>query len=388
LADCARNINKYMFTKRIGIDLGTANSVVWLAGTGVVMNEPSVVAVTVDDNRVVAVGNEAKEMLGRTPGNIVASRPMKDGVIADYRLTEAMLRYFLDKTIGRNRIFKPEVMICVPSGVTQVERRAVIDATLSAGAKVAYLIEEPLAAAIGAKIPIAQPSGNMIVDIGGGSTECAVISLGGVVVHKSARVAGNKIDEAIAVAVKKRYNLIIGERMAEMIKIGIGNALIEKNTESRSLNHDKKKEDEPVVYPISKFRGAARKDTITGDDRPVNLPPGVMEVRGRDAINGLPRMIELSAPEMTEAISHILLQIVACVKSVLEETPPELAADIIDKGIVMAGGTSQLRNLDKLMTQMTGVVCHVAEDPLLCVVRGTGVALEHIELYKRSVAKK
>ena len=212
------------FTKRLGIDLGTANSLVWLAGEGVVLNEPTVVAVTVDDNRVVAVGNEAKEMLGRTPGNIVATRPMRDGVIADYRITEALLSYFIDRVAGRNRFFKPEVMICVPSGVTQVERRAVLDATLSAGAKVAYLIEEPLAAAIGAKIPIAQASGHMIVDIGGGSTEAAVVSLGGVVVHKSARVAGNKLDESIALYIKRKYNLIIGERMSEMIKITIGDA--------------------------------------------------------------------------------------------------------------------------------------------------------------------
>lgn len=335
------------FRKRIGIDLGTANSLVWLAGTGVVLNEPTVVAVSVDDNRVVAVGNEAKDMLGRTPGNIMATRPMRDGVIADYRITEAMLSYFIDRVVGRNRMFKPEVMICVPSGVTQVERRAVLDATLSAGAHVAYLIEEPLAAAIGAKIPIATASGHMIVDVGGGSTEAAVISLGGVVAHKSARVAGNKLDEAIANFIRKKYNLIIGERMAETIKTTIGDAL---PTEAK----DSKK----------------------------------MEVRGRDAVAGLPRMIELSAPEVTEAITPILHQIVVAVKSVLEETPPELAADIIDKGIVMAGGTSLLQNFDKLLTSMTGVVCHVAEEPLLCVVRGTGVALENIDLYKRTVAKK
>ena len=333
-----------MFSKRIGIDLGTANSLVWLAGVGVVLNEPTVVAVTVDDNRVVAVGNEAKDMLGRTPVNIMATRPMRDGVIADYRITEAMLAYFLDKVVGRSRFFKPEVMICVPSGVTQVERRAVLDATLSAGAKVAYLIEEPLAAAIGAKIPISQASGHMIVDIGGGSTEAAVISLGGVVVHKSARVAGNKIDEAIAQFVKKTYNLMIGERMSETIKMTIGTAV----------------EDEPRT----------------------------IEVRGRDAVSGLPRMITLSSREVASAIMPVLNQIINCVKSALEDTPPELAADIIDKGIIMAGGTSTLRNLDKLMTQVTGVVCHVAEDPLLCVVRGTGVALENIELYKRSVSKK
>lgn len=342
------------FTKRIGIDLGTANSLVWLAGEGVVMNEPTVVAVTVDDNRVVAVGNEAKDMLGRTPGNIVATRPMRDGVIADYRITEALLSYLLDRAAGRNRLFKPEVMICVPSGVTQVERRAVLDATLSAGAKVAYLIEEPLAAAIGAKIPIAQASGHMIVDIGGGSTEAAVVSLGGVVVHKSARVAGNKLDEAIAVYIKKKYNLIIGERMAEQIKITLGDALAVAST------HGKPETDKQ----------------------------NTMEIRGRDAVTGLPRMLELTRWEVSESISGVLHHIIGAVKAVLEDTPPELAADIIDKGIVMAGGTSLLTNLDKLMTQMTGVVCHVAEDPLLCVVRGTGVAIENIELYRRSINRK
>lgn len=353
------------FSKKIGIDLGTANSLVWLAGEGVVMNEPTVVAVTVDDNRVVAVGNEAKDMLGRTPGNIMATRPMRDGVIADYRITEALLSYFIDKVAGRHRIFKPEVMICVPTGVTQVERRAVLDATLSAGAKVAYLIEEPLAAAIGAKIPIAQASGHMIVDIGGGSTEAAVISLGGVVVHKSARVAGNKLDEAIALYVKKKHNLVIGERMAEAIKLTIGDALAEgQKLESRNLKLDKE-------------IGSKKLDQTSH-----------MEVRGRDGLTGLPRMIELTAAEVSEAILPVLMQMIGAVKAVLEETPPELAADIIDKGIVMAGGTGSLRNFDKLMTQMTGVVCHVAEDPLLCVVRGTGVALENIELYKRSVNRK
>ncbi len=349
-----------MFTKRIGIDLGTANSLVWLAGVGVVLNEPTVVAVTVDDNRVVAVGNEAKEMLGRTPGNIVATRPMRDGVIADYRITEAMLSYFIDRVVGRNRFFKPEVMICVPSGVTQVERRAVLDATLSAGAKVAYLIEEPLAAAIGAKIPIAQASGHMIVDVGGGSTETAVISLGGVVAHKSARVAGNKIDEALATYVKKKYNLIIGERMAEMIKITIGDALPDQGAK--------------IKKPVSSAGSTSS--------------PLFMEVRGRDAITGLPRMIQLTPVETAEAITPVLHQIINTVKAVLEDTPPELAADIIDKGIVMAGGTSLLTHFDKMMTQVTGVPCHVAEDALLCVVRGTGVAIENIELYKRSVSRR
>ncbi len=354
-------------TKRLGIDLGTANSVVWLAGTGVVLNEPTVVAVTTDDGRVVAVGNEAKDMLGRTPGNIMASRPMRDGVIADYRITEAMLAHFIDRAVGRNRIFKPEVMICVPTGASQVERRAVIDATLAAGARVAYLIEEPLAAAIGAKIPIAQASGHMIVDIGGGSTEAAVISLGGVVVHKSARVAGNKIDEAITNFVKKTYNLIIGERMAENIKITIGDA----------VSH---------VIPASEPESMRKRSGIlkqVQDDK-----QNGMEIRGRDAISGLPRIVNLTKAEVTEAITPVLHHVVGAIKNVLEETPPELAADIIDKGIVMAGGTSLLRNFDKLVTQLTGVPAHIADEPLLCVVRGTGVAIENIELYKRSISKK
>jgi len=342
-----------MFTKRLGIDLGTANSLVWLAGTGVVLDEPTVVAVTVDDGRVVAVGNEAKEMLGRTPGNIIASRPMRDGVIADYRITEAMLAYFLDRVVGRNRIFKPEVMICIPTGATQVERRAVLDATLSAGARIAYLLEEPLAAAIGAKIPIAQASGNMIVDIGGGSTEAAIISLGGVVVHRGARIAGNKLDEAIANSIKRKHNLIIGERMAETIKITIGDAL-------------------------GKQPSAGQKADSTS----------TIEVRGRDAISGLPRMIVLTSVDIYEAIAPVLVQIINTIKGVLEEAPPELAADIIDKGIVMAGGTSLLKNFDKLITQETGVPAHVADEPLLCVVRGTGVAIENIELYKRSISRK
>lgn len=355
-----------MFSKRIGIDLGTANSLVWLAGVGVVLNEPTVVAITVDDNRVVAVGNEAKEMLGRTPVNIMATRPMRDGVIADYRITESMLSYFIDKVVGRSRFLKPEVMICVPSGVTQVERRAVLDATLSAGAKVAYLIEEPLAAAIGAKIPIAQASGHMIVDIGGGSTEAAVICLGGVVVHKSARIAGNKIDEAIAQYAKRKYNLIIGERMAEAIKMTIGDALPES-----------------VVTPA---KAGVQKDGSQTESGMTNQ--NTMEIRGRDSVTGLPRMVELTRTEVSEAIMPVLQQIIGAVKAVFEETPPELAADIIDKGIVMSGGTSLLQNFDKLMTQMTGVVCHVAEDALLCVVRGTGVAMENIELYKRGISRK
>lgn len=336
--------------KRIGIDLGTANTLVYLVGEGIVLNEPTVVAVTAEENRVVAVGHEAKEMLGRTPGNVVAMRPLKDGVIADYSITEAMLSYFIDKACGRSRFIKPEVMVCIPSGVTQVERRAVLDATMAAGAKTAYLIDEPLAAAIGAKIPIAQPAGHMIVNIGGGSTESAVISLGGVVVHSSVRVAGNKIDEAIAHYTRRKFNLLIGETTSEVIKIELGNAMV-----SREIEKDGGK---------------------------------IMEIRGRDAITGLPRTIELSEAKVNEAIQPALMEIITGPKEVLEQCPPELAADIIDKGIVMSGGTSLLKNLDKLMTKMTGVPCHVAEDALLCVVRGTGVAMENIELYKRSINRR
>jgi rod shape-determining protein MreB len=336
-------------TRRIGIDLGTANTVVYVVGEGIVLNEPTVVAVTAEENRVVAVGREAKEMLGRTPGNIVALRPLRDGVIADYTITEAMLSYFIDKVCGRARFFKPEVMVCIPSGVTQVERRAVLDATMSAGAKTAYLIDEPLAAAIGAKIPIAQAAGHMIVNIGGGSTESAVISLGGVVVHSSVRVAGNKIDEAITNYVKRKHNLLIGETTAENIKIEIGNAIVSGGKAEKLKS---------------------------------------IEVRGRDTITGLPRTVLLDEAAVTEAIKPILMEIVKGVKEVLEQCPPELASDIIDKGIVMSGGTSLLINFDKLMTEMTGVPCHVAEDSLLCVVRGTGVAMENIELYKRSINRR
>lgn len=332
-------------SKRIGIDLGTANSLVYIVGAGVVLNEPTVVAITNDDNRVVAVGNEAKAMLGRTPGSITASRPLRDGVIADYVVTEAMLRYFIDKVCGGTRFFKPEVMVCIPSGATSVERRAVLDATLSAGAKVAYLIDEPLAAAVGARIPIAQPSGNMIIDMGGGSCEAAVISLGGVVVHNSVRVGGNKLDEAISQYIRRKYNLIIGERMAEEVKIQIGSAI--------PMSED--------LY---------------------------MEVKGRDSLAGLPRSIQLSSTEVTEALEPPLQMIINGIKQVLEETPPELASDIIDKGIVMSGGTSQLRNLDQLFTNITGVPCHLAEKPLMCVALGTGIALENLDLYKRSIAKK
>lgn len=334
-----------MFSKRIAIDLGTANSLVYLEGEGVVLNEPTVVAISSEDGEVLAVGNAAKEMLGRTPEGIEASRPMRDGVIADYVITEVMLRHFLDQVAGSSRFFKPDVMVCVPAGVTSVERRAVLDATLSAGARTAYLIEEPLAAAIGAKIPISTPNGNMIINIGGGSTEVAVISLGGVVVHKSARVGGNRIDEAISTYIRRKFNLIIGERTAEEIKLALGSAIEENKNET-------------------------------------------IDVRGRDSITGLPKLVELKNSELTEAILPVINNILDAVKQVLEETPPELASDIIDKGIVMSGGTSLLKNLDKYFTKTLGVPCHVAENPLLCVVYGTGIALENIDLYKRSITRR
>ena len=310
-----------------------------------VVNEPTVVAISADDNKVVAVGEEAKKMLGRTPEALIASRPMRDGVIADYQVTEAMLRYFISKVAGRFLFFKPDVMVCVPAGCTQVERRAALDATMSAGASHAYLIDEPLAAAIGAQIPVSAPSGHMIVDIGGGSTEAAVISLGGVVTHKSARVAGNKIDESIQNYLKKKHNLIVGDQTAEDIKLKIGSAV-----------------------PLAK--------------------PEKLEISGRDLVFGLPRTVVLTSDEVTEAIRPVLMQIIGAVKGVLEDTPPELAADIIDKGIIMSGGSSLLRGLDKLLTEETGVPSHVADEPLLCVVRGTGLVLENIELWKRSITTK
>lgn len=334
-----------MWKTNIAIDLGTANTVVWVAGEGIIANEPTVVAISADDNKVVAVGEDAKKMLGRTPESLIASRPMRDGVIADYHVTEAMLKYFLSKVGGRFQLFKPDVMICVPAGCTQVERRAALDATLAAGAAHAYLIEEPLAAAIGAGIPVSAPSGHMIVDMGGGAAEAAVISLGGVVVHKSIRVAGNKIDESIQAYLKKKHNLIVGDQTAEDIKIKIGSAV-----------------------PLPK------------DEK--------LEISGRDLVFGLPRSLTITSSEVTEAIKPTLMQIIGTMKAVLEDTPPELAADIIDKGIVMSGGTSLLRNFDKLITQETGVPANVAEEPKLCVVRGTGLVLENIELWKRSITTK
>jgi rod shape-determining protein MreB len=326
---------------KIGIDLGTANVLVYVEGKGIVIQEPSVVAVS-DDNRIVAVGEEAREMIGRTPGNIQAIRPMKDGVIADYVITEAMLTHFIGKVRGRASFRKPDVMISVPAGVTSVEKRAVRDAALKAGARAAYLIEEPLAAAIGANVPISGPSGNMIIHIGGGTSEIAVIALGGIVVSHSLRVGGNKFDESIATYIRKKYNLMIGERTAEDVKIQIGTAL-------------------PLERELQ------------------------MEVRGRDLIAGLPRTIPITSSEVMEAIEAPLQQLVAAVRLVLEQTPPELSSDIIDKGMVMSGGGALLRNIDKLLTQVTGVPCHVAENSLNCVALGTGLALEHFDFFKKSL---
>lgn len=336
-----------MFSKRIGIDLGTSNVLVYVQGRGVVINEPSVVAVSTDDNKIMAVGAEAKEMVGRTPENIVAHRPLSDGVIADYRITEAMLKYFVNKAVGNVRLFRPDVMVCVPAGVTSTERRAVVDATSQAGAKNAYIIREPLAAAIGADIPIGSAAGSMVIDIGGGTSEVAVVSLGGIVAVNSVRVGGDKFDQAVSAYVKRRHNLAIGEVTAEQVKIQIGSATPVSEDEEKS-----------------------------------------MEVRGRDMVAEMPKTITITTNEVVEAIQNHLGEITQSVKAVLQQTPPELSADVIDRGMVMTGGGSLLRNLDKVITQATSVPCHVAEDPLLCVVRGTGIAVENLDSYKRAIAQR
>lgn len=333
------------FQKKLGIDLGTANVLVFLPGEGIILNEPSVVAVSEDDNKILAVGLEAKRMVGKTPGNIVAYRPMKDGVIADYRITEAMLRYFIEKALGRWNIWKPDVMVSVPAGVTSTERRAVIEAAIKAGAKQAYVVKEPILAAIGAGIPIHEPDGHMIVDIGGGTTDVAVISLGGIVASKSVKVAGNKIDSAIIDHIKKNYNLAIGEKTAENIKINIGSAM-----------------------PLSEEL--------------------VMEIKGRDYISGLPKSQEIGTNEIARAIRGELKEMVGTIKDVFHDTPPELSADIIDKGIIMTGGTSQLRGFPEVVFKKTGVEARLADDALFCVAKGTGVALEHLDVYKKSILAK
>jgi len=329
-------------SKRIAIDLGTTNVLVYIPKKGVVVNEPSVVALQVEDNRIVAIGTEAKKMIGRTPDSIVAAHPLKDGVIANYNISETMLRYFINQVSGKIRLGKPEVMIAVPVGITSTERRAVIDATLAAGAKQAYLIKQPIAAALGAGIPIATASGNMIIDIGGGTTEVAVIALGDVVAASSARVGGNKIDAAIAAFIRKKHNLIVGEQTAEEIKKRIGSA----------------------IEPKKEMK---------------------MEVSGSNAITGLPESIIITSEDLVKAIKAPLTDIIATVKSVLQQTPPELASDVMDKGIIISGGGALLRNIDTMLTKVTGVPCQVAEEPETCVVKGAGIAVEHLDAYKKSV---
>ena len=333
----------FLKSKRLGIDLGTASCLVWSQGEGVVLSEPSVVAVDSISGKVMAVGSQAAEMLGRTVGNLVAQRPLRDGVVADFLVAESMLAYFLDKVLGSSRLARPEVMVCIPWGITQVERRAVLEAALSAGAKAAYLIEHPLSAAIGAKLPIEASVGNMIVDIGAGQVGAAVISLGGIVAAASTKSGGDRLDEAIMTYVRRSHNLLISERMAQEIKIKIGSAV------------------------------------TTG-------PRKSIDVKGRDAILGMPKTVTINSEEVAQAMAPVLVQIINCIKSVLEKTPPELSSDIIDRGIVMTGGTSQLRNLDRLISTATGLSCHVAEDPVSCVVYGTGTALENIEHWKKVVS--
>ncbi len=334
-----------MFVKKIGIDLGTCNSLVFIPDKGIVLSEPSVVAVSLDENRILAVGQEAKEMTGRTPDTIRVYRPLKDGVIADFRVTQAMISYFIKKVIPRFQFFKPELMISIPAGITSTERRAVIEAAMGAGAKQAFVAKEPILAAIGAEISISSCSGNLIVDIGGGTSEVAVISLGGIVTATSVRAGGDKMDSAISDFIKKKYSLAIGEKTAEEIKIKIGTALPEKG---------------------ERF----------------------LDIRGRDLIAGLPKNIKISSNEVCEAVSETLQEIIQAIKQVLRITPPELSADVMDKGMVLSGGGALLKNLDKLIARSTGVPCSVAEEPLLCVAKGTGVVLENLETYKKSIMSK
>jgi rod shape-determining protein MreB len=331
-----------MLSKHIGVDLGTVNVLVWVKGKGIVLQEPSVVAIATNDNKIVAVGSDARDMLGRTPETIEVARPLRDGVIADYVVTEAMLRYFIQKVTGRIRMFKPLIAISVPVGVTSVESRAVHDAAIQAGGREAYLIPEPLAAALGAGMPINTPTGNLVVDIGGGTSEAAVISMNGIVEFASVRVGGNRIDDTIIGYVKRKYNLMIGEHTAEDVKIKIGSA-------------------RPLEEEVT------------------------MELRGRDQVSGLPKTIKITSGEVTEAIAEPLATIVGVVKSVLEKTPPELASDVIDRGIVMTGGGALLRGFDQVLTKETGVPCYVADNHMACVALGAGKALEDYEVIKRSL---
>lgn len=329
----------FRLSRDMGIDLGTANTLVFVKGKGIVIQEPSVVAIDQDTRAIMAVGDEAKQMIGRTPGNIMAIRPMQDGVIADFDTTQSMLKYFIHKASAGRTLLRPRVVVCVPSGVTGVERRAVMDATLSAGAREAHVIEEPMAAAIGAGLPVEEPTGNMVVDIGGGTTEVAIISLGGIVTARSIRVAGDEMDEAIVHYVKRTYNLLIGERTAEEVKIRLGSAYAAGPEES-------------------------------------------MEIRGRDLVTGLPRTLKITSEEIRKAVAEPVASIVEAIKVTLEKTPPELAADIMDRGIVMTGGGSLLRGLDRLVSQETGMPVHVSDEALLCVVKGTGKVLDMIDALK------
>lgn len=331
----------FSLVPELGIDLGTANILVYLRGKGIVLREPSVVALSTVTKRVLAVGEEARLMIGRTPGNIVAIRPMSDGVIADYTTTQKMLEYLIARVCGRRRILKPRVLVCVPSGVTNVERRAVIQAARSAGAREAYTIEEPMAAAIGAGLPISNPGGNMVVDVGGGTTDIAVISLDGIVISTSIRLGGNRMDEVIAKHVKTKYSLLIGDRTAEEIKIKIGSA-----------------------YPLQTEMS--------------------LEVRGRDMVAGLPKTVDVTSEEVRAALSEPISVIVEKVKSVLEHTPPELSSDIIERGMMLTGGGALVRGFDKLLTIETNIPIHVAEDPLSCVALGTGKALEEYDAIRES----
>ena len=331
--------------RNIGIDLGTTNTVVFIPQKGIVINEPSVVAISVLDNKILSVGNAAKEMIGRTPESIIVSRPLVDGAIADYRVTGAMLKYFIKKAGGYLSFIKPGVLISVPAGITSTERRAGIEAALHAGAKEVYLVKEPVLAAIGAKIPINSPSGNMILNIGGGTTELAVISLGGIVSAQSVRIGGNKLDLAIVDYIKKKHGLAIGERTAELIKTNIGSAM--KQTAEEKIS-----------------------------------------IRGRDLASGYPKTIEIGSNEITDAISEQLREIVQIIKSVLEVTPPELCSDIMDKGIIISGGGALLKNIDTFITKITGVPARIADDPLFCVARGTGIVLENLNVYKKNVMAK
>ena len=343
-----------MFIKKIGIDLGTCNSIVFTSNKGIALNEPSVVAVSFSENKILAVGKEAKEMTGRTPDSIRVYRPLQDGVIADYRVTEAMLHYFIKKVRAINfKFLKPELLVGVPSGITSTEKRAVIEAGIMAGAKAVYIAKEPILAAIGAGIPINSCSGHMIIDIGGGTSEIAVISLGGIVTDRSLRVGGNKLDAAISDYIKKKHNLAIGEQTAEEIKIKIGTARQPNNKTTRNGKEEKS-----------------------------------IEIRGRDLISGLPKNIKVTSSEVSEAISDRINEIIQVVKEVLRETPPELSADIMDKGMVISGGGALLEDIDERISQATGVPCFIAEDPLLCVAKGTGAILENLEVYKKSIMTK